>query len=200
MIFGWFRKTAPSYDDCVWLSCAARKRAILAQAQTAQTPLLLVAFFQATLDEFARALRDAEVAFAEVGPTRSLRPTAVHLQLALADRVGHLPASSLADGGFCVIEHHPLPEPNTALLDQLARLGPARPVFHSALDEPLMLRFGGERVAALMLTLEVPEAEPIAAPMVAKALANAREKVRKKVVAPLAARSMREWVELNLPA
>lgn len=199
MIFNWFRKPTPTYDDSVWLDCATRQRAIVAQAKAAQTPLLLVAFFPATLDEFAQALREAGVAFAEVGPTRSLRPPGVLVQLALAERAGQLPASQDSAMRFCIIEHHPLPEPNATLVEQLARLGPARPVFHSALDEPLMLRFGGERVAALMLKMDMPPDEPIAAPMVASALANAREKVRKKVVAPLPARSMREWLAVNLP-
>lgn len=199
MIFEWFRKKPPRFDDCVWLDCASRQRAIVAQAKAAQTPLLLVAFFAATLDEFAKALQEAGVAASVVGQTRNLRPLGVMVQLTLAERVSQISANPGDNYQFCVIEHHPLPEPNAGLVEQLAQLGPARPVFHSALDEPLMLRFGGERVAALMLKMDMPPNEPIASPLVASALANAREKVRKKVVAPLPARSMRDWLAANLP-
>ncbi|MBI5609817.1 MAG: hypothetical protein HY902_13175 [Deltaproteobacteria bacterium] len=199
MIFNWFRKPPPAYDDRVWLDCTTRTRAIVAQAKAAQTPLVLVAFFPATLDEFAQALRAADVPFAEVGPARSLRPPGLMVQLTLADRVAQIPASQDKTLQFCAVEHHPLPEPNAALVERLARLGPARPVFHSALDEPLMRHFGGERVAALMRKMDMPADEAIAAPMVTSALANAREKVRKKVVAPLPAKSMGEWLAINLP-
>jgi hypothetical protein len=198
-VFNWFRKPPPALHDCVWLNQVARDEHIATTAAQATQPLLLVAFFAETAELLAQLLRDRGIAFAEVGPMRALRPVGVPVLLALAERVAQVHANPGETWQFCVAEHHPLPEPNTALIEQLQRLGPQTPVFHSALDEPLMLRFGGERVAALMLRLNMPANEPVQSPIVAKALANARDKVRKKVVAPLPARSLRGWLAANLP-
>lgn len=187
-MFDWLRaKPAPPTSiDRVWLNRAARDRALLQVVVRAMTdgsgPIGIVAFFEETRARVERALDGA--------------PRGHGAQLVLADRLGHA-----AWRGIHVAERHPLPGMNAALVDHLASAAPGvTPVFHSALDEPLLRRFGGDGAAALMLRLGLDEHEPIEHPMVSKSLANARERVAEQLGARAAiatsSRSMEEWLDL----
>ena len=72
------------------------------------------------------------------------------------------------------------------------------PTFHTALDEPLMRVFSGDRTARLIQQLGLPPDEPVEHKFVTQALASAREKVAGRVKFVQSARSMDEWVRLNL--
>ena len=197
-MFPWFRSkpAAPPADDRVWINEAARLAAIVRTAQSGR--VLIVTFFEETQERVAAAVQQAGVESATVGFGHSGRLTDGRVVLCAVERVGSLFGPAPADMTVCIAEHHPLPEVNTALLEALATLTSAKPVFHVALDEPLMRRFAGDRVAALMAQLGIAPDEPVEHPMVSRALANAREKVAAKVRTPQPARSMEEWLRFNL--
>ncbi len=185
-MFDWFRArrapAGPPFVDRVWVSLAARDRALVRAAL--EGPVTVIAFFGATRDR-------AQAALAAAGSG---------VQVTLADRPGRR-----LEGAIVVVEHHPLPGVNLALLERLASEAPGVvPVFYSALDEPLMLRFGGQNVAQMMARMGLVDDEPIEHPMVGKALTSAREKVAARLgavaAAATSARSMEEWLELYLPA
>lgn len=164
----------PPSTDRVWRDLGARDRAVVRAA--ADPDVVLVAFFEATAARVAALLAAREVLLAgEVGRLRT--PRAV-----------------------LVVERHPLPSENRALLVRLAELAPGvLPLFFSALDEPLLRTFGGERIIALLDNLGLAPDEPVEHRMVSEALANAREKVAERLGSgpPSRARSMEEWLLVN---
>jgi hypothetical protein len=187
-MFGWLRRTPPpAYDDRVWIDDAARLDALVQAARGG--PVVVVAFFEDTRRRIASRLDADGIAFAS-GRAATDRPAIV-----AADRIGSAYVGATAT--VHVAEHHPFAETDRALLDALVAAG-VRPVFHTALDEPLIRRFGGDRIAAMMGQLGMERSEPVEHPLVRKSLADMREKVAAKVKFPRDAPSMDEWVRLNL--
>lgn len=184
----WKKKADPTPEsvDQVWLDLAARDRAVLRAAQ--EGPVLVLASFDATLERVRGALRAANL---EEGPG---------LVVARADQLATVPAGA----SVILAERHPLPAFHRALLQKLKTLAPAvTPVCFAALDDALMLSFGGERMAELMRQLGLAADEPIEHPLVSKSLANAAKKLEQRLgpaVSRLApAASMAEWFQKNLP-
>ena len=68
----------------------------------------------------------------------------------------------------------------------------------TALDEPLLSHFGGEKLIKIMQSLGMKEDEIIEHKMVSQSIANAQEKIEKKIVVEQSARSQAEWMERNL--
>jgi hypothetical protein len=197
-MFDWlFGRKQPSdlpYDDRVWVDEAARMRAVLREA--AARPTLLVAYFEASEDALAVALRNAGVPFVQVRASNT--PWSGPLVLVRAENLGHLTGQAPAGVAILVFEHPPMPAAGRALREALAAHVDAKPVFFGAMDEPLMRRVSGERAAELMRQLGLGPDEPVEHKWVSNALANVREKVAKKVRLPRDARSIEEWIELNL--
>ncbi len=73
------------------------------------------------------------------------------------------------------------------------------PTFFSAIDDPLMRTFGGERIVALLDALGLEPDELIEHRMVSEAIANARRKLADRLGSglPARARSMEEWFTRN---
>lgn len=183
----WKRKPeAPEALDRVWMSVAARDRAIVRAAQAG--PVLVLASFDETLERLRVALRSADRA---EGPG---------LVLERADQLATVPAGAT----ILLAERHPLPAFHRALLQRLKTLAPTvTPTCFAALDDPLMRTFGGERMTELMKQLGLQPDEPIEHPLISKALANAAKKLEQRLgpaVSRLApAASMAEWFQKNVP-
>lgn len=151
----------PAAVDRVWIDLAARDAALVREARTGP-PLLILAFFDDTVARVSAAIAAAGLATppAVLRADRPLPPVeAVH-----------------------VAERHPLSAVNRALLERLAHERPGVvPVFHTALDDALMRRHGGDRTAGVMKQLGLEAHEAVEHPLVTKALAQAREKLATKV-------------------
>jgi hypothetical protein len=199
-MFSFFKKkpASPAFDDRVWLNGAARLAAIVRTAKAG--PTLLITFFEETHQQVAAALKEAGLEFDLVGFGQNPPAEKVRLMLCAAERLGNL-TGRLPEGiSVCVIEHHPLPDSNLMVLEALTNLTSARPVFHLSIDEPLLRRFGGDKLVPLLSQLGVAPDEPIEHQMVTRALTNAREKVAARVKSPQPAGSMEEWLQFNYDA
>lgn len=98
-------------------------------------------------------------------------------------------------GRHCVLlEHYPLQEKENALLQKL-RLHTID--VYCSLQEPLMLQFGGERIASLVKMLGIKPGEVIEHPLVDKSIEKARQKLAGKVVIDQTARSQDDWFTKN---
>lgn len=104
--------------------------------------------------------------------------------------------TSFQDKMVVFAEHHPLAKKEIALFT-LLNLKEA-PIL-SSLDEPLFMRFGGERTLSLMKKLGMNEDEVIGSGMITSAIHNAQKKIEKQVVVEREAHSQQEWFALNLP-
>lgn len=190
-MFDWLfgKKSAPPPErpavDRVWIDLAARDAALVREARGG--PVVIVACFDDTLARLRAGL--AQAGIVEGGG----------IGLARADR------ALRGDGAIHVAERHPLPGVNRALLERLAGERPdVVPIFHSALDDALMRRFGGDRTAKVMEQLGLERSEAVEHPLVTRALAQARDKVAAKVdaAAELDAYgpSMEVWLQRHLGA
>jgi len=91
-----------------------------------------------------------------------------------------LDADVKANGGLAIIgtERHEARRIDRQLRGRAGRQGdPGSSQFFIALEDDLMRLFGGERIAAVMQRLKVPEGEPIQSPLVTKSVENAQKKV-----------------------
>lgn len=175
-MFEWlFRKKAVAVGrDLVWFDLAARDRALVRAA--AERPVDVIVWFDETF-------RRLERVFAEAGSRAKLHR---------ADLPGPVGPDVI------VAERHPLPEEDAALA---ARLGGEAPMFYTALDDALMLRFGGERVTRMMTAMGMQPDEPIEHAWVTTSLAEAHAKVAARLAdtaPPGRAPSMAAWLDQAL--
>ena len=110
-------------------------------------------------------------------------------------------ASSMnnSDIDIIVVEHHPTRTKDTAVLEAAERLACSPSVcFHTALDDPMMKLFGGEKLVSLVKRLGADEAESISHPFVTSAIRNAQQKIEKKAQRDMQTESMEDWFRYNL--
>lgn len=158
--------------DKVWMSAEAKSKACIAMAH-ANSACVFICWFPETYEQLLRSIPEE--------------------QLVLADRS----ASRSFDGRMIVFaEHHPLGRKEVALYKAL-NLKEA-PVL-SSLDEPLFMRFGGERTIDLMKKLGMKDDEVVGSNLITKALRNAQRKIEEQVTVERDAYSQQEWFNLNLP-
>ena len=93
------------------------------------------------------------------------------------------------------IEHYPMKSKEKQFLEQL---GLKEAVFLTALDEPLLKYFGGEKLIRMMESMGMKEDEPIEHKMITQSITNAQEKIEAKVSIEQSTRSQAEWMERNL--
>lgn len=93
-------------------------------------------------------------------------------------------------------EHYPLRKKEEELFEQLVI---EKITVYSALNEPLFLHFGGEKILQLMKQLGMKETEPIKNDLITKAIIRAQEKIEGKVNFEISCSSQKEWLERNLP-
>ena len=103
--------------------------------------------------------------------------------------------TNLTGSNIIFAEHFPIAEKEQELF---GRLKLDRPEVWSALDEPLFLHFGGEKIAALMKQLGLSETQFVEHTMISKAIINAQEKIASKVKFEQYASSVEEWLKKNI--
>ena len=92
-------------------------------------------------------------------------------------------------------EHHPLRNKEQQFFQDL-HLSVACVL--SALDEPLFLRFGGEKIIHLMRQLGIDEKESLENSMITTAIDNAQEKIQREVSVEQTATSQTQWFSRNM--
>lgn len=100
---------------------------------------------------------------------------------------------ALVEGSIIIfIEHHPMKSKEDAVFDQL---GLTEAIVLTALDEPLLMIFGGEKLIKIMQDLGMKDDEIIEHKMISQSIADAQEKIEKKVTVEQSMRSQSEWIE-----
>lgn len=174
-MFGLFDRKQPLVKvvDKVWMTQAAKWSAC--ETMVGLNPqMLLVAWFRKTYDILAVRLGQ------RTGD-----------QLILASQ---LSTDKIHDRMVVFAEHYPLVSVEQELFSRMSF--PEVPVL-SALDEPLLGLFNGERTIELMRKLGMDENEVIGHSMITKAIRNAQRKIEEKVKREQRADSPEEWLRLN---
>ena len=103
--------------------------------------------------------------------------------------------SQVKGSAVIFIEHFTMKTKEEQFLQQLEV---KENVILTALDEPMLSHFGGEKLIKIMQSLGMKEDEVIEHKMVSQSIATAQEKIDKKVVVEHSAISQAEWMERNL--
>jgi hypothetical protein len=99
-------------------------------------------------------------------------------------------AASAHGQHIILLEHYPLYVRKAAILEAAE---PARIRVLSALNEPLLLAFGGENLMAMMEKMGLAPGETITPPLISKSIARAQQRLAEKVVADFNAQSSEDW-------
>ena len=104
--------------------------------------------------------------------------------------------SSLLNGKHIIFaEHYPM---RTKERETFKQWHLTEAIVHSAMDEPLFLHFGGEKIIGMMKQLGMKDDNMIEHRMISSSIENAQDKIEKKIVVELPANSQKEWLERNL--
>lgn len=161
--------------DRVFVSSIAKQNAILEKICN-QANSILVTWFDESYRQIETLLQSGNLK-AEIYMARQI--AAHHIQ----------------NNPVLFFEHYPFFIKEKELLEKL-QLKEA--VFYSALDEPLFIHFGGDKMITLMEKMGLSENEAIEHPMITTAIKNAQEKISKQLVVEHSATSQAEWFSKNI--
>ena len=103
--------------------------------------------------------------------------------------------SQIEGAQLIFIEHYPMKTKEDQLFDQLSL---KKVLFLTAVDEPLLKYFGGERLMQIMENMGMKEEDPIEHKFITQSIVNAQKKIESKVLIEQSTRSQSEWMERNL--
>ncbi|GAB4396106.1 MAG: hypothetical protein OHK0053_09200 [Microscillaceae bacterium] len=198
----------PAITHRIWYNQSAQEQGICQHLQEATAEgktAWLVAFFPATLDKWRQLLSEQSFRFYEIS-TLSASPSPAPVFLWSADilrqvlQKGGLPQP--APGALIFAEHYPLPEVEDTLLELwLREASDLPPVFHEALDSPLLGLFGGERLQKMMLMMGLQENEMLQHRLIDQSIAKAQARLAQKMATQAhpdtQAPSFAEWLARN---
>lgn len=172
-MFGFFKKDdSVKLVDRVWLTSAAKWKACVAM-QKVNPACLFIAWFEETAHHLRSLLG----------------------QDALVVMASEVNAEQTQGKMVIMIEHYPMSQTEQEFFKrvQLQEV----PVL-SALDEPLFMHFGGDRLIELMKKLGVEEDEILGHSMINSSIRNAQKKIAEQVKAERKAPSQQVWFALNM--
>lgn len=200
------KKKGIQVQDKVWISKVEKFRGLyhhLDQALQAGEPLLIINQFENTQQEVQQMMTKLDVSHQLIEQSTD-EPQTVNLWMVSTENllsigVGSNWANHLqAKEGLQVIisEHHPSYQQEQVLLGHLTTLLPmASTTVFTALDEPFMQLFGGDRIITLMERIGVKENEALEHAMINKSIDRAQQKIDKKIAQNIQANSQQEWME-----
>ena len=174
---GLFRKKEIKYTltDKVWMTEAGKFRALISE-KVKDPSLVIICWFPATLEKLSL--------IAEQPDSFAWLASSMH-------------AAVIAGKKIIFAEHFPLPAREKEFME---RYQLTKAETWTSLDEPLMLLFGGEKIAGMMKNLGMDENSPLEHTMITKSIHNAQDKISKKATTELSADSAAEWLKNNLPS
>lgn len=199
-MFNLFKKkpAAAQFDHEVWITTAAKYEALRDQIkESPSTVIWFFHFFSESGSEVKHVLDALGLPSQNANQLRDATEPGVWLlpaEAAIAAN-GNAPA---VDPLIVVHEHYPIPGPEIELANALAALFPDKKVaLHTSLDEPLMERFGVERIKKLLEQMGAKSNESISHAMVTKSIRRAQEKIEKDAKGDVKSASQAEWFQRN---
>jgi sulfite reductase alpha subunit-like flavoprotein len=181
MLFNLFGKKEEKneriFKDVVWIDAEAKNNALL-QLVRQQPGTLLVAWFPDAAAQLRQFLEGHGVDGNCVVEAKTLTP------------------QHAAQHTVVFVEHYPLHEKELALAEKL-HLQTAD--VHGALDEPIFVYFGSEKMLPMIKMLGFKASDPIRHAYVTTSVIKAQEKMAAKVTLEQSATSLGSWIEKNLP-
>lgn len=178
-LFGKKEEEAPKsiFTDRCYMTTAAKLRACAALAKE-NPDTLFICWFSTTLELFRNYFAQQQI------------------DTALLVDARHFNAGMLHHKKAVFTEHHPMHSRELELVKNWT-LQPI--IVYSAMDEPLFVHFGSEKMLGLMKLLGMKEDEVIEHSLVTKSIIKGQDKIAAAVQQEQTAASQKEWLEKNLP-
>jgi hypothetical protein len=170
-------KTDRIFKDVVWIDTAAKNNALL-NLYRQQPNTLFVAWFPDAAKQLRVFLQANGIEADCVVEAKTLS--------------GH----KAGQHTLVFIEHHPLQQKELALAEELHI---TQADVYGALDEPIFVYFGSEKMLPLVKMLGFKSTESIQHPYVTSSVIKAQEKMAAKVTIEQSAQSISDWLAKNLP-
>ncbi len=176
-LFGKKEETPQSiFTDRCYMTTNAKLKACAALAKE-QPGTVFICWFAATLKTFKEYFTQQGLDEAAVMDARNFH------------------AAILQHKKAVFTEHHPLHGKELELVQHW----PEQPIIvYSAMDEPLFVHFGSEKMLGLMKLLGMKEDEVIEHSLVTKSIIKGQDKIAGMVELEQSAQSQKEWLEKNL--
>jgi hypothetical protein len=213
-MFNFFKsKPKIAFTDRIWTDSRQKIDGIcreVADAAATGKVVMVIAFFDEALRTIEAEMRSRGIAFqTKASPEGGAFSGAS--SPGDSSKVWLLSASQIEPGGgsepvggrpdlyAILVEHHPLLSRDRAVLESIAGLPfGVRITCHTALDEPFMNRFGGDKIRSLMTALGQAEGVALEHPMISASIERAQEKLEKRVTNEIEASSAEEWFRSNI--
>ncbi|RYF85155.1 MAG: hypothetical protein EON98_07355 [Chitinophagaceae bacterium] len=141
-----------------------------------QNKVLVLCWFTETLDRLAEHFTKAGASAANLSLAQQIR-------------------KQQTEGSAIIFaEHFPIREKEGEVYE---RLQLKEATVYSALDEPLLKRFGGEKIISLVKNLGANEDEAIQHSVISSSIRNAQNKLKQKVSIEQHATSQEAWMRTN---
>lgn len=176
-MFGFLKKKKTSFPaiDKIWMNADAKYRAMVSLTN-ADPNVVFIHWFEESFNRLQTYLG-----------TNNGSPFLYMVREAI-----HAP---LAGKRLIFAEHHPLIEKEKQVFENL-KIDKAE--IWSSLDEPLLKKFGGERLVGMMERMGMKTDEIIEHPLISTSIRKAQQKIAKKLVVEHHASSQEEWFRKNL--
>ncbi|HAS39726.1 MAG TPA: hypothetical protein DCS93_04575 [Microscillaceae bacterium] len=200
------KKKSVKTSDKVWISKVEKFRGLynhLDSVSQSGAFLLIINQFENTHQEVQQMLNKLGLSHQHLTETTTMLEAVniftINAESALDLSVSTLLASELANktGLQAIItEHHPSFRQEQILLGHLQDLLPTLSIeVFTAIEEPFMQVFGGERITAIMERIGVKENEFLEHTMITKSITRAQQKVDKSMGQNITANSQQEWMD-----
>ncbi len=201
----------PQFKDLIWVTQARKVDngcKILGEKVTQGSACLAIAHFPSTLQTFQDVLTTQQIPYETITASH-LTPTTLaniitrrrqpNLFLALSSQIAEPNPEEqfpIPQFDLTLLERYPTPERDQALLVFAQGCGITKTVqAYWGLDEPLLQRFGGDRIQSMMSVFQIDENTPIESSMLTNSLRNAQTKLQKSLIQEFRANSPEEWFQ-----
>jgi hypothetical protein len=149
---------------------------------------IVVTFFSQTRKDLLKKLNDSSLEDLVIPAEKILNGTAVY-------RSGNYSSTKIILG-----ERYPLSAKETELAQQLEANFISLPIdIYCALNDPMMLQAGGEKIQSLMQRMGMKEDEIIAHSMIESSIEKFQSKIAAKIITESHTQSAAEWFRINFP-
>lgn len=177
-MFGLFQKKEKPVPvtDLIWINDAGKKAGFV-ELLNQKPAAVLCAWFSATAKDFENFLETKKPGYT------------IYLQRELH--------TSITNGKELIfLEHYPLFKKE----QELFRSSKAAAItVLSSMEDPLLKKFGGNRISFLMKRLGINEEEAISHTLITSSIINVQQKLDKQINSELLASSAEEWFNKNRP-
>lgn len=201
----WKRSTASNLGDRVWMTKELKNRHLVAESESfivSEKLVFVASYFQNSEIAITSILEETNIDYIRVHDAISSNPSKINV-IKANTLLSEIFTDRLVQSNHEIIvlfaEHYPLFEKENSIISSMGMLGKkCSYCFYLAFDEPVLQKFGAEKILALLSQLGIKEDEVISHPLISKAVVNIQKKIESEITNELSASSMEEWFERNI--